>query len=74
MGFAMFTSEPEISAQQIAQHEDATGVGGVPFLEVMAQGGIDPALRLLIEVWGELPDGVRNQIVRLADDSVRVTR
>ncbi len=31
-----------------------------------------PGRRLLVEVWGELPDSVRNRILKLADDAVRV--
>ena len=43
---------------------------GLP--EVRELSGIDPALRLLVEVWGELPDTVKNQILKLADASVAV--
>ena len=32
--------------------------------------GTDPALRLLGEVWDELPDAVKNRILRLANQSI----
>ena len=56
------TAEPKNSAQRIAQRSST------------ATAETDPALRLLVEVWGELPDSVRNRILRLADDAVRVAR
>ena len=34
----------------------------------------DPALRLLIEVWGELPDGVKNQVLRMVNEAVYEAR
>ena len=51
---------PETGAQRIAQRSST------------ATAETDPTLRLLVEVWGELPDSVRNQILRLADESIRV--
>lgn len=33
--------------------------------------GVDPALRLLIEVWSQLPDAAKNRILTLADDALR---
>ena len=57
-----------------AAEANESGVGGVDFPEVPVQTENDPALRLLVEVWGELPDSVRNRILRLADDAVRVAR
>lgn len=31
----------------------------------------DPALRLLFEVWSELPERMKNHILRLADETLR---
>ena len=73
-GSAILTSEPENSAQRIAQHERSTAVGEVEFSEVPCENGNDPTLRLLVEVWGELPDSVKNQILLLADDAVAGVR
>lgn len=56
----------------VASGETATGAGGVEVPGARELVGKDAALRLLIEVWGELPDSVRNRILRLADDAVRV--
>lgn len=37
-----------------------------------AEAGVDPALRLLIEVWSQLPDAAKSRILRLADDALAV--
>ena len=42
--------------------------------EVPVRTGNDRALRLLAEVWSELPDSVKNQILRLADAAAGVER
>jgi len=36
--------------------------------------GIDPALRLLIEVWNALPDAVKNRVLRIVDEAVSAAR
>tara|TARA_R110002072_G_scaffold13481_3_gene57036 strand:+ start:131964 stop:132284 length:321 start_codon:yes stop_codon:yes gene_type:complete len=69
-GSAMLSSKPKTSAQQIAQHERSTGAEDVEFPDVRKLSGNDPTLRLLVEVWSELPDSVQSQILRLADVSV----
>jgi hypothetical protein len=61
------TDESKTSAQQITQHENAMGAEEVEFPDVREHSGVDPALSLLVEVWGELPGTVRGQILRLAD-------
>ena len=43
------------------------GAEEVEFPDVREHSGVDPALSLLVEVWGELPGTVRGQILRLAD-------
>ena len=68
-GSTMRTGEPEIRAQRIAQHE--TNAEGVGFPDVRKLSESDPALRLLVKVWGELPDSVKNRILRLADEAVQ---
>jgi hypothetical protein len=37
--------------------------------EIPFQDGGDPDLRLLVEVWAELPNSVKNQILKLVDDA-----
>jgi hypothetical protein len=77
-GSTILTSEPEISAQQIAQqiaqHEGVTVAGGVRFPEVSVHAGTDSELRFLVDAWSELPDSVKNRILRLANDSVTANR
>ena len=46
------------------------GGGGGGLTEVPEYSGTDPALRLLGEVWDELPDAVKNRILRLANQSI----
>lgn len=53
-----------------ADHHE-TGTGGIAVSEVPVQTGNDPALQLLAEVWGELPNAVKNRILRLADENAR---
>ena len=50
----------------------AADVKGGGLTDVPFQNGTDAALGLLINVWGELPDSVRKQILRLADQSISV--
>jgi hypothetical protein len=45
---------------------DALPAGNDGVAEVPVQIGIDPALSVLVKVWGELPDSVKNRILRLA--------
>ena len=69
-GSAMLTSESENSAQQIAQHERSTGAVGVGFSEAPAGAGSDLGLRLLVDAWSTLPDSVKSQILKLANNAV----
>jgi len=71
-GSTMRTSELEISAQQIAQHERSVGAGDVESSYVRELSGNDPALRLLVEVWNDLPDSAKRQILNVAASSVVV--
>lgn len=64
-------SAAESGAVGTADHHE-TGTGGVGISEVPGYVGIDPALQLLAEVWSELPDSVKNRILRLADDALCV--
>ena len=53
----------------------SSAVGASPTMndalaEVPFQNGIDPALRLLAEVRRELPNTVKNQVLKLEDDAV----
>jgi hypothetical protein len=34
----------------------------------------DPALQLLVDIWSELPDAVRDQIMWLAGEAIAVRR
>lgn len=49
---------------------DAPVAGGEGLAEGPRYSGIDPALRLLVDVRVKLSDSVKNQILRLADDAV----
>lgn len=48
---------------------DETRAEGVAFPEVPFHTGNDPALRLLLEVWDEFPDSVKNQILQLVNSA-----
>jgi hypothetical protein len=52
-----------------AQGTEANALADVP-----VHTGNDPALRMLVDVWGNLPDSAKNQILRLADDAVAAMR
>ncbi|MGZ0172044.1 MAG: hypothetical protein ACKVHE_21085 [Planctomycetales bacterium] len=49
--------------------DDVTGAAELGVPKVPFQNGNDPALKLLVEVWGELPDSVKNQILKLANNA-----
>ena len=58
-----------VSDSVSAAESGAVGVattGGDGLAVFPESTGIDPALRLLVEVWEELPDSVTSQILRLA--------
>ena len=46
-----------------------TGAAGVAVPGAQELAGRDPALRLLAEVWGDLPDSVKNRILILASNA-----
>lgn len=62
------------AAESGAADGDETGPGSVEFPEVPFQNRNDPALRLLVEVWDELSDSVKNRILKLANNSVATVR
>jgi hypothetical protein len=45
---------------------------GVGDLAGLSENRTDPALRVLVEVWSELPDGARNRILRIADEALKM--
>lgn len=67
---------PENVVQVSQDDEDAAESGAVDAAitsdshsEVPFQNGDDSALRLLAEVWGELSDSEKNQILKLVDNA-----
>ena len=53
---------------------DAPAPGSDPLASVPVRSEKAPALQLLVEVWDELPDSVKNQLLKLADDAVTRVR
>ena len=56
-----------------AAESGAVGAAGTmndALTEVPVRTGNDTTLRLLVDVWTKLPDSVKNQILRLADEAI----
>ena len=61
----------ELSANELRDAVQPRGTeSGTLLTRVVEQPEADAGLRLLTEVWGELPDSVRNRILMLADESL----